>query len=157
MNQLQTVLDALEQWIAEDADCDVIEHDRRIKEAIGIIKQMMQAQPVAEVALTARNVGSELKSKWVNVLVSELPPVGTKLYAAPQAVPAHLEEQPDGSVVDTRNAPKGLSTEPLKPTDEELFKIYCLDEDAGDWHTPSNNYYAGFHMGWKLTVPKVEV
>jgi hypothetical protein len=30
------------------------------------------------------------------------------LYAAPQAVPAHLEEQPDGSVVDTRSEPQAV-------------------------------------------------
>ena len=45
--------------------------------------------------------------------------------------------------------------EQVPPTDKELFKIYCADVSAGDWHPPSSNYYAGFHMGWKMaTAPK---
>lgn len=53
------------------------------------------------------NVGLATKE---NIALRSCEP-GTKaepLYAAPQAVPAHLEEQPDGSVVDTRSEPQAV-------------------------------------------------
>jgi hypothetical protein len=43
--------------------------------------------------------------KFLCLLANSWPKIRNAL-AAPQAVPAHLEEQPDGSVVDTRNEPQ---------------------------------------------------
>lgn len=28
-----------------------------------------------------------------------------------------------------------------------IFKLYCDDKTAGDWHTAQQNYYAGFAAG----------
>lgn len=35
------------------------------------------------------------------------------------------------------------------PTRDEIFKIYCEDATAGDWHRPQENYAAGYRKGLK--------
>ena len=44
--------------------------------------------------------------------------------------------------------------EPVSLTDDHIFTIYCADTDAGDWHRPHQNYYAGLRMGLKLAAAK---
>jgi hypothetical protein len=43
--------------------------------------------------------------------------------------------------------------EPVKQeswlTRDEIFKIYCEDKNAGDWHRPQENYEAGYRKGFK--------
>jgi hypothetical protein len=59
MNQLQTVLEALEQRTDETPRCDLGALDAKIHEAISIVKQMMQAEPV-----THQFYGSDFE--WCN-------------------------------------------------------------------------------------------
>lgn len=80
MNKLQTVLDTLEK-IACLGNGD--KHGNSVGnvlaiEAIAIVKEMMQSEPVAELGVSTFT--------WL----ADRPPAGTKLYthAAPQAVPA---------------------------------------------------------------------
>ena len=67
MNKLQTVLDALEQWTDETPRCDLGALDAKIHEAIAIVRQMMQAEPVAWINWNAatgqRSVSFEQESE----------------------------------------------------------------------------------------------
>jgi hypothetical protein len=100
-HQLQTVLDALE--IAEKHLAYV-----EITEAIAIVKQMMQAEPVLEVVRMpdhwdGRYFRDDGGSYISESAISKLP-IGTKLYThpAPQAVPAWwpISSAPkDGTVI----------------------------------------------------------
>jgi hypothetical protein len=40
-----------------------------------------------------------------------------------------------------------------KLTRDEIFKIYCEDKNAGDWHRPQENYQAGYRKGFKDSQP----
>ena len=88
MNQLQTVLDALETAF----DTSWAQEIPLMESAIAIVRQMMQAEPVA------------FLDKYGEIFneVEKLLPTDTPLYAAPQAVPAWLpiESAPkDGEVI----------------------------------------------------------
>jgi hypothetical protein len=120
MNQLQTVLDALLNDLCYLQIADA--HDKSLKinkEAIAIIKQMMQVEPVAyefrtcPERVTESNAWTPCSKKqhemYIRTPMFENWVYETRaLFAAPQAVPAHLEEQPDGSVVDTRSEPQAV-------------------------------------------------
>jgi len=42
-----------------------------------------------------------------------------------------------------------VGAEPVAlPTSEEIFKIYCADKSAGEWHRHQSNYHAGYVSGW---------
>jgi hypothetical protein len=121
MKDLQTVLDALERlskrdnWkpFTPDVGCESDPWkpaEQYGLEAIAIVRKLMQAKPVSYQFQTAKD------GKW-NEFLSDKHYKNTvedgsypirPLFAAPQAVPAHLEEQPDGSVVDTRSEPQAV-------------------------------------------------
>lgn len=44
-----------------------------------------------------------------------------------------------------------LEAQPIEPapTRDEIFKLYCEDKNAGDWHRPQENYTAGYRKGFK--------
>jgi hypothetical protein len=111
VNPLQTVLDALQA--ARDIS-PTVQYTAHYENALAIVKQMMQAKPVLEVVRMPDHWDGPYFRDGGGSYISESAirklPIGTKLYThqEPQAVPAHLEEQPDGSVVDTRSEPQAV-------------------------------------------------
>jgi hypothetical protein len=84
MNQLQTVLDALESLQRYDGTLT----GAQVTEAIAIVKQMMQAEPVA------RYIGECSDGSLVQLLDDVKK--GTDLFAAPQAVPQVAQQAEQG-------------------------------------------------------------
>jgi len=86
MKDLQTVLDALEQWTDETPRCDLGALDAKIYEAIAIVRQMMQAEPVAWVRVHPDGTYSnELLCEWQIEQVRRDSGAWKPLFAAPQA------------------------------------------------------------------------
>jgi hypothetical protein len=60
------------------------------------------------------------------------------------------------SLLNRINPPRNVSQQPAQEpatTRDEIFKIYCEDKDAGDWHRPQENYEAGYRKGLKDSQP----
>jgi hypothetical protein len=100
MNQLQTVLDALEQWTDETPRCDLGALDAKIHESITIVKQMMQAEPVACLVETEQGVMvwpiDDFNDAGTYCEPNQFRSISTPTHPAPQAVPAGWVSLEDG-------------------------------------------------------------
>jgi len=111
MKDLQTVLDALEQWTDETPRCDLGALDAKIYEAIAIVEQMMQAEPVAWIVFDEygipvhSTVHPKMAQDHINDALQEhdiqeaAKWVVRPVYAAPQAVPDPMTLMTDASIM----------------------------------------------------------
>jgi Protein of unknown function (DUF551) len=137
MKDLHTILAALESCTYSTyGACEQEFNDDKVTEAISIVKQMMQAKPVAEIGVSTFT--------WL----SDRPACGAKLYAVHQAVPGHLEEQPNGAVVETRSESQAVSLE-WNLIEKKLPEPHQLVLVAVGQIVTTGSYAPGFGWAWE--------